>query len=215
MDRPGKATEVVNPEEVARKLRSDYSRSWMEHTTKSLANISGLCWKYERSVGNLQEFLTEVSDLISKEFGIASVTIAIRDPVDKMYRYKVVNGIDPEAIDEFKRITYSIEQVNDTSTYPGHEISNHTKIFLAEEHPYATGEEFSYKRPGLLGMRRRALGDSLEADYLDFFFYGPDGEILGWIETSGTRQMKLPDATTIRWIELIAYLVGQALRTKM
>ena len=214
MDHIDKTVEVVNPLDVARKLKMDYSQGWMDHTTKALSDICGLCWRHERSDKSLHEFLTEVADLISKEFGIASVTIAVRDPVDKMYRYKVVNGIDNEAIEEFMRITYSIEQVNDTSTYPGHEISSHTKIFLAEEHPYAPGEEFSYKRPGLIGMRRRALGDSLEADYIDFFFYGPNQEILGWIETSGTRQRKLPDAATIRWIELIAYVVGQAVRTR-
>ncbi len=214
MDHIEKTAEVVNPLEVARKLKTDYSQSWMDHTTRALSNICGLCWRYERSNRTLQDFLTEVTDLISKEFGIASVTIAIRDPIDKMYRYRVVNGIDPEAVEEFKRIAYSIEQVNDTSTYPGHEISSHTKAFLGEEHPYAQGEEFSYRRPGLIGMRRRALNDSLEADYLDFFFYGTGDEILGWIEISGTRQGKLPDAATIRWIELIAYLVGQMLRTK-
>ncbi len=209
MDRASETQKTVSTQEVAWKLKADYSHGLTDHTTKTLANICGLCWRYERPERSLVEFLAEVADLISRDFGIASVTIAVRDPVDKMYRYKVVNGIDKEAIDEFKRITYSIEQVKDTSTYPGHEISSHTKIYLAEEHPYAPGEEFSYRRPGLIGMRRRALGDSLEADYLDFYFYGSDGEILGWIETSGTRQMKLPDITTIRWIELIAFMVGQ------
>lgn len=214
MDHIDKTSEVLDPKEVARKLRMDYSHGWMDHTTKTLADFTGLFWRFERSEGNQLEFLTEIADLISKEFGIASVSIAVMDPVDKMYHYRVVNGIDKEAADEFKRIAYTTAQVNDTSTYPGHEISSHTKIYLTEDHPYAPGEEFTYKRPGLIGMRRRTLGDSLEADYLDFFFYNPEGETLGWIEISGTRQMKLPDAATIRWIELIACMVGQILRIK-
>ena len=210
----GTSQEIVNPQEVARKLKADYSHGIMDRTTKPLEDVCELCWRLEQSETRIQEFLTEIADLISKDFGIASVTIALRDPVDKLYRYKVVNGIDDEAVDEFKRIAYTKAQVNDSSTYPGHEISSHTKIYLTEDHPYAAGEESTYRRPGLIGMKRRALDDSLEADYLDFFFYGSDGEILGWIETSGTRLRKLPDAATIRWLELIAILVGHAVRGK-
>ena len=195
-------------------MRLEYSRGIKDHTTKALEAICELAWKLERPNLKIGEFLEEAADLISKQFGIASVTIAVRDPVDKLYRYQVVNGIDQEAVEGFKKIVYTKEQVTDDSTYPGHEISSHTRVYLAEDHPYASGEEFSYRRPALIGMKRRTLSDSLEADYVDFFIYGPGPEILGWIETSGTRFGKLPDATTTRWIELIACLIGHALRLK-
>jgi hypothetical protein len=214
MDRTDETQEIVNPQEVARKIRADYLQGLRDHTTRALEDVSKLCWELDRPEKGAQDFLKSVADLISKDFGIGSVSIAVRDPVDGLYRYRVVNGIDEEVITAFKQIAYTKDQVNDTSTYPGHEISSHTKIYLAEEHPYAPGEEFSYRLPGLIGMKRRTLSDSLEADYLDFFFYGPDKDILGWIETSGTRLRKLPDATAIRWIELLAIMVGHALRVK-
>lgn len=214
MDRTDETPNVVNPQEVARKSKTDYSHGITDHTTKTLEEICELYWKLEQSDFHIQDFLTNIADLISRRFGIASVSIAIWDPLDKLYHYKVVNGIDKEAIEDYKGIAYTKAQVKDDATYPCHEISSHTKIYLTEEHPYAPGEEFSYRRPGLIGMKRRALTDSLEADYLDFFFYGRDKEILGWIEASGTRLRKLPDAATIRWIELIAIMVGQALQIK-
>ena len=214
MHQTDETPEIVNPQEVARKLRTDYSHGMMDHTTKVLEEICELNWKLERSDMRIHDFLTATADLISRRFGIASVSIAVWDPLTKLYHYKVVNGIEKELIDDYLRIAYTKAQVNDESTYPCHEISSHTKVYLSEEHPYAPGEEFSYRRPGLIGMKRRTLTDSLEADYLDFFFYGPDMEILGWIETSGTRLRKLPDAATIRWIELIAIMVGQALHAK-
>jgi hypothetical protein len=214
MDRSDKSTDVVSPHEVARKLKTDYSYGTIDHTTKALEDICKLCWRFERSDIRFQDFLGEIADLISKRFGIASVSIAVRDPLDRLYRYRAVNGIDEKAIEEFKRIAYTKAQVTDTNTYPSHEISSHTKIYLTEEHPYAPGEEFSFRRPGLIGMKRRSSSDCLEADYLDSFFYGHDKEILGWIEISGTRLRKLPDAATIRWIELIAFMVGQALQVK-
>jgi len=204
----------VDPQEVARRLRADYSHGLMDHTSKALEEICELGWKLERSDMQIQGFLSEMADLISRRFGISSVSIAVWDPKDKLYHYRAVNGIDKEVVEDYMRIAYTKAQVNDNSTYPCHEISSHTKVYLTEEHPYAQGEEFSYKRPGLIGMKRRAPTDSLEADYIDFFFYGKDKEILGWIETSGTRLRKLPDATSIRWIELIALMAGQALQAK-
>jgi hypothetical protein len=214
MDRTDEVPEVVNPDEVARKLRTDYSHGIMDHTTKILEDVCELCWRLEQPDMNIQDFLLNTADLISRRFGIASVSIAVWDPLTKLYRYKAVNGIDKEAIESYMRIAYTKAQVNDNSTYPCHEISSHTKIYLTEEHPYAPGEEFSYRRPGLIGMKRRALTDSLEADYVDCFFYGKDKEILGWIETSGTRLRRLPDAETIRWIELVAIIVGHAIQVK-
>lgn len=205
---------VVSQLEVARKLRTDYSHGLRDHTTKALEDICELCWELERPDVDVRDFLRKIADLISKNFGIASVSIAVWEPKQEVYQYKVVIGIDQEAIKEFMNIAYTKAQINDTSIYPGHDISSHTKIYLTEEHPYAPGEEISFKRPGLIGLRRRTVTDSLEADYLDFFFYGKDKEILGWLETSGTRLRKLPDAATIRWIELIAVLVGQALQAR-
>jgi hypothetical protein len=214
MDKTEEIQEIVNPREVARKLKTDYSHGLMDHTSKVLEEVCELGWRLERSEIQTQDFLNETADLISRRFGITSVSIAVWDPLTKLYHYKVVNGLDKEVIESYLRIAYTKAQVNDSSTYPCHEISSHTKIYLAEEHPYAPGEEFSYRRPGLIGMKRRALTDSLEADYVDCYFYGRDKEILGWIEASGTRLRKLPDAASIRWMELIALMIGQALQAK-
>jgi hypothetical protein len=214
MDHTYHTPDVVNPEEVARKLRTDYAHGIKDHMSKALEEICELGWRLERSDIQTQDFLAAITDLISRRFGITSVSIAIWDPVDKLYHYKAVNGIDKEAVESYLRIAYTKAQIDDNSTYPCHEISSHTKIYLTEEHPYAPGEESSYRRPGLIGMKRRALTESLEADYVDCYFYGRDKEILGWIEASGTRLRKLPDAVTIRWMELIAIIVGQALQVK-
>jgi hypothetical protein len=214
MDQTEEMKVIVTPLEVAQKLKTDYSHGLMDHTSKVLEEVCELGWRLERSEIQTQDFLNEIADLISRRFGITSVSIAVYDPLTKLYHYKVVNGLDKEVIGSYLSIAYTKAQVNDNSTYPCHEISSHTKIYLAEEHPYAPGEEFSYRRPGMIGMKRRALTDSLEADYVDCYFYGRDKEILGWIEASGTRLRKLPDAASIRWMELIALMVGQALQVK-
>ncbi len=195
-------------------MKSEYSRGVKDHPTRVLESIVDLSARLESSEVNLPSFLKEVADLISKQLGIASVAIALRDPSDGLYRYPIVTGVEASVIEGFKKIVYSKEQLFDDGTFASHEISRHTRVYLAEDHPYAAGEEFSYRRPQLIGMKRRTLEDSLEADYLDFYVFGPNNEVLGWIETSGTRLMKLPDAQTIRWIELLASMIGTAVRLK-
>jgi hypothetical protein len=123
-----------------------------------------------------------------------------------------VVGLEKEGADRYSNLAYTREQLLNGSTYPSHEISSHTRLFLSEEHPYTKGEEYTYRRPGLIGMKRRTLTDSLEADYLDIFFHEPHGSILGFIEISGTRLRKLPDVATIRWIELIGALLSVAVQ---
>ena len=198
VDRTGEISKTVDPRDVADKVKIDYSRGVKDQTTKHLEAVSGLCTKIERPNLDIDAFMRETADMVTRVFGMESATICVRDPADRKYRYKVVVGLDKDVADGFKSIAYSREQLEDNSTYPYHEISERTKLFLTEDHPYASGEESTYRRPGLIGMRRRALNDSLEADYIDFFFYGPDGDILEFIETSGTRLKKLPDSATIR-----------------
>jgi hypothetical protein len=204
----------VDPREVALRMRLDYSRGVKDHTTRALEAVSDFCWKLEQPSLFADSFVRDAAELISKLFGIESVAIGVRDPADGLYKYKAVVGIEEESADGYSNLSYTREQLLDSSTYPSHEISSHTRLFLSEEHPYAEGEEFTYRRPGLIGMKRRTVTDSLEADYLDIFFRESDGDILGFIEISGTRIRKLPDAATIRWIELIGALLGVAIQRK-
>jgi hypothetical protein len=205
---------VVNPKEVALRMRLDYSRGVKDHTMRALEAVCDLCWRLEQPHFAADSFVRDAAELILKLFGIESVAIGVRDPVDRLYKYKAVVGLEKESADGYSNLSYTREQLLNSSTYPSHEISSHTRLFLTEEHPYAEGEEFTYRRPGLIGMKRRTVTDCLEADYLDIFFHEPDGNILGFIEISGTRLRKLPDAATIRWIELIGALLGVALQRK-
>jgi hypothetical protein len=154
-------------------------------------------------------FVRDTAEMLVKLFAIESIGICLRGD-DELYRYAALSGIDEKGMKEFASIAYKEDQLLDPSTYPSYELSDRTRLFLSEDHPYAPGEEGTYRRPGLIGLRRRTLTDSLEADYLDFFFYDHTGHIAGYIEASGTRLRKLPDPETIRWIELMATLLGVA-----
>ncbi len=209
-DKPDDVLKPVSPGEVALKMKIDYSRGVKDHVTKNLDAVTQLCRRLERPV-DLTIFATEAADLICKNMAIESVAVCVRDP-DRFFRYKSTVGLDDGVANALRALSYRRDELLESSTYPNHEISERTRLFLAEEHPYASGEENTYRRPGLMGLRRRTVTDCLEADYLDFFFHGTDGDIAGFIETSGTRLKKLPDTETIRWIELVAEILGLAFR---
>jgi len=215
MEKAGVSSGAIDPKDVALKMRLDYAHGVKDPSAKALEAIGRLCSKTEEPHLSIEDLMKETADLIMKHFSIRSVAIASRDHHDGLCRYKVVLGIDQETVEGFKKLAYTQQQALDPGTYPGYEISSHTKLYLGEDHPYAEGEQFTYRVPSLIGVeKRRSLTDSVEADYVDFFMFGTNKDLLGWIEVSGTRMRKLPDATTLRWLELIAYILGFALRPK-
>ncbi len=208
------STDVVDPRDVAFKMKTEYSRGVKDHVEKTLEAMTDLCRRFERSQVDVSVTLKEAGELVAKRFGIASVAIAIRNPEDMLFRYEAVAGLGDEVVAEFKKLVYTEAQVTDEGTYKSYPISEMSRLYLNEDHPYAPGEEFSYSRPGLLDMKRRSLTDSLEADYVDVFFREKNGTLLGWIELSGTRLRKLPDVATIKWVELLSCYLGVALRLR-
>jgi hypothetical protein len=205
---------VVDPRDVAFKMKTEYSRGVKDQTEKVLEAMIDLCRMFEQSQVDISVISKEAAELISKRLGIASVAIAIRDPVDKLFRYVSVVGVDEENIEGFKKLVYTEEQVTDESMYKSYVISDQTRLYLDEDHPYAPGEESTYRRPGLLDMKRRSITEALEADYVDVFFRQKDGRLMGWIELSGTRMRMLPNVATIKWVELLSYYLSIALRLR-
>jgi hypothetical protein len=205
---------VVEPEDVALRMKLDYSHGVKDHTTRIIEEIAGLCTKVKHFNLDTNSILKETAEMISRLFNITSVAIALWDPALRLYKFRAVTGLEQEGTALYKSLSFTKEQLLDDKTYPCHEISKQTKLYLSEDHPYNEGEVLTFARPTLLGMKRRSLNDSLEADYLCVFINGPNDETLGWIEVSGTRLRKLPDVTAVKWIEMIACILGSVLRTK-
>ena len=205
---------VVDARDVARKLKLDYSRGVKDQNEKAVEGVNELWEHILQQEVEMKVIAKDASDLICKRFGIASAAIALRSSADLKYRYEAVAGLSAEIVNGFMKLSYTRDELLNPAVYKNYEVSKYSKIFLGEDHPYANGEEFSYSHPGLIGMKRRSLTDSLEADYIDTYIYDPGGEIAGYIEISGTRLGKLPDTTTIKWVEHIAFMLGAALRLR-
>lgn len=196
--------------EISKKMKMDYSYSHGDQTQKSLDGVVALLAQSMRSTLDMHTFLAGVTNVIQRQFSVREVAIGLRD-TDGLYRFKYLAGFRDEAAAAMRRLAYTRQQFDENPEYKGTMISKYTKVYLAEDVPFREDEKETYSRPILLDASRHSPTESIEGDYIDFNIYGVDGELLGWIETSGTRMGTLPDIESIKWIELIAQVVGMAM----
>lgn len=202
----------VDHRDIPHRLKFEYSHTLKDQTQKALESVQDLLEHFTRPVMDIKDLMQQVADNLRKQFGIDNVAIGLKGHQDGKYRYVVLSGLREEAAQTHLSLAYTIDEFYKDGDYNGTFISKYSKIFLAEDNEYRDIEKVAYNRPLLLGLKRRSLTDALEADYVDSFILGQDEELLGWIEISGTRTGKLPDAITIRWAETAAAIIGAALR---
>lgn len=206
------STSYVDHRDIPHRLKFEYSHKLKDPTQKSLEALQSLLEYFTKPVMDSRELMKQVAETICKQFGIDNCAVGIKSAEDGMFKYVILAGFREEAAENQKKLSYTYDQFTQSGEFNGTMISRYTKIYLAEDNEYRGIEKLAYNRPLLLGLRRRSLNDSLEADYIDTYIYGQNEELLGWIEISGTRTGKLPEAATIRWIEAAAAVISAAIR---
>lgn len=202
--------EEVRPEDVIRKMKVDYAYPMSDRTSKVFDGVGGIFIKLQTPPIDVLQIMQEAAALISKQFAVKSTAIGLKSPVDGLFRYQVMLGYTKESEAANRKLAYNESQFSGSVDYKGTPISKLTVLFLAEDNPYLDGEQASYNRPFLLGGKRKAIDDSVEGDYIDVHIMA-NSNLVGWIELSGTILGKLPDVVTIRWLELIANMIGTAI----
>lgn len=204
------ASEILH-DEVERKLRAAYLYGPKDPTRRMLDKLQGVIAQFRESDLKLTRLLQDVADTVNRQFWLKEVTIGLKDP-DGRYRYKVMCGLRPDAWKAHQDLAYTLEEFTDPRYYKGRQLSRYTKLFLAEDKPFVEGEEDTFTRPILLKAVRNTVEDCIEGDYLDIHIFGERGELVGWIEISGTKDGKFPDPVTIRWVEVLALIIGVVLQ---
>jgi hypothetical protein len=204
----------ASPEAVANRIRIEYQHASLKPEIKVLESLQKIISDCQSPHLSLSAFLNAVAQYIYRQLNIHSLSIGILDPSDGKFHYVAFAGLRKQAEDTLRNCVYTKEEFLDPKKYPGFSISRFTKLFLAENNPYAPGEEESYNRPLMLTQNRSSFDDTIEGDYLDIMILDNKHEITGWIEISGTKKGKLPDATTIYWLELVGSLIGMILSVK-
>lgn len=201
----------VDHKEVARNLKQEYVRGSKDPSIRALDSLNSLVKFLMKNDPDLDEMLKVATRLMFTQFNIKEVSIALKTPSDGLFRYVTMHGMRAEVWAAHMSLSYSLEQLIDDRKYKPTVISHHTRLYLAEDNPYADDETYTYSEHLMTISKRREPDDSIEGDYLDVFIYGPDDEILGWIETGSTWDSKIPDARTIRCLEILSSVLGIAI----
>jgi hypothetical protein len=202
---------AVSPDEVARKLKMDYSRAAKDEADRYLDCVQQLSVQVVNPKHNSQELADYAAKLVFRQLHIKEVAIGLRSASDGKFRYVAMQGMRANIWTQHIGLSYSHDSFFSNSKYKGTLISKLTKLLLAEDEPYDDAEKKTYSEHLMRSSKRKTPDDSIEGDYLDTLIYGIDGSLAGWIEISGTWDDKLPSARAIRAIEIIANLMGIAL----
>jgi hypothetical protein len=186
----------------------EYAQWSTDSTQKIMEAIQELLATARSDKLNVSDLLDKAVKMVHQLFRLRWVAIGTRSGVDGLYRYNAFAGLREDAVRARQRETFKREDFDGTGKYPGRMISHQTMLFLEEDKPYTDGAEVTFNRPALMNSSRRSPEDCLEADYIDVNIIGGKDDLLGWIEASGTLTGKLTDVNTIRWIEMIASILG-------
>ena len=195
-------------------LREHYSPVQRNNDEKVSGAIASLMETVNDRRKATQWILEETVRMIHRSFEFQSLSIALRDR-DHDFKYAATTGISEEAKKVLFSIHYSESELFDESIFPHTSISDITKFFMSESEPYQPGEETTFFRPVMLAKRRESPEEMLPGDYIDFVFRNRSNEIMGFIEVGETRTNRLPERSTILWLELIATLLGAVLCNRL
>lgn len=201
--------------EIAANLKRDYSRTSIDDEGKITESLLSLLKNLMQPKGTIHGILKDAVMMIYRHLNIREVAIGLKSKEDDLYRYEVFMGFSKESEIAHKKLAYTHDDFFDQVKYRGTMISRFTKAFLAEDQPFDKGEESTYGRPVLLGQKRESLEKSLEADYFNVYIYNQKGNIVGWIEISGTKDRKFPSINDIKHIEIISSIIAITLQTEI
>jgi len=202
---------TLNPEIIKKRMWLAYQYACNNPANERTDCVHALITKLADPDVDMHMFLQEAADTINTKLAIKEITIGLRSSSDGLYRYEVMSGLSDSEWEAHQKLSYKREDFYSQDVYKFMQISKYTRLLLAEDNPYANGEEATYERELMLQSKRKSLDDAIEGDYLDICIFGKGDDILGWIEISGMENGRFPDTEAIKCLELLASVIGVAL----
>jgi len=205
----------VTPGRVEANLKMAYIRTKRSHDSRVLEGFVTLLGHFQKDNMSLTVLLQEAADLVKNLFALRYVMIGLKGR-NGVYRYECMSGMRADSWAAHRTKEYTLESFSTTvpGWYRAEVISSLTRVYLEEKNPLGPGYETSVNRPALLSMKRSSVESSLEADFFNTLIKGSRDELLGWIEYPGTIGGKLPDATVIRSVEVVASILAAAITSQ-
>jgi len=196
-------------------LRDIYSVIPKDDTERYMTEIHTLiefCFDRRNS---LQKILDRLAKTMSKMFEFRSVSIGMKSD-DGLYRYVTMVGHSKESEDALRKLKYTLPDMIEYDKYPSVRIGLISQYHPVEAFPGDNPDEFlAHNKPPLLDRPRTNLNEFKPGDYIDIYMHGYEGELIGWIELSVTKNNKMPARSSVKWIELLADVCAGPIQQRM
>lgn len=189
-------------------LRTRYSpipKDDIEKVIDGIASITELA--HERNQ-TLKSVLDSAARVIYRLFEFKEIAIGLKSEKDGLYRYDVLLGFKKESELAHRRLIYEESDMVNNAEYPGVTVGKLSEYCTSEALEYERDDMETFNRPIIVTQERKSHEEFLEGDYIDFYIYGYNNELIGWIEVGRTGDGKLPNRSSIRYIELIASILA-------
>ncbi|HUW42838.1 MAG TPA: hypothetical protein VMW02_01235 [Thermoplasmata archaeon] len=205
------ANPVVLAARIEALLKSRYRQVPSDDNEKIINSVLRFWLQVQEGKLSKDSLLQEVVEIIHRSLMFQEIAIALKDPNDGLYRYQTFTGFTKDAIEDMRSLVYTDAEVRAFDRLPGIRVSKLIEFTISEA-PLRAGEEAQFNRPILAAMHREADDEFTFGDYMNIYIRGRDDELLGFIEVSGPRDGKLPSGNSMKGLELIAIMTGNALQ---
>jgi len=206
---------MADPKAVASRiealLKSRYRQVPRDDNEKFLDAVLKLWFQVLDGKMPRKSMLQEAAGIIHRYLMFQEIAIAVKNPKDNLYRYEAAVGFTKDVADALKTLAYSEAEARALDRLPGIQVSRLIDVTISEA-PQKAGEAATFNRPTLVAVPRKADDEFTFGDYMCILIPGRDDEVLGYIELSGPRDMKMPTGNRMKALELLAITIGIALQ---
>jgi len=156
----------------------------------------------------IRSVVEQTARIIYRLFNFKEVSIILRSESDGLFRYEALIGFRKESEMANRKLSFAYDDIIDSAKFPHIKLGKNAEYHLSENLIIEEGTKERYNRPFILSKEREFPDEFMEGDYIDIDIPGSNRELFGWIELGNTRDGKLPPRSHIRWIELMANILG-------
>lgn len=210
---------MSSAEEAARRinaiLRNNLNKLPKDENEKILDHL----WKFVGSAitndWTQKQICAEAAKLICRALPFTEVSLTLRVPKTKTFKYVALVGFRPEVEKLMYGTTYTEEDALGHDREPCITLDSFLDFELSEgailvDQQY---EDLQYNRPTLLKEERKSFDEMKEGDYLVLYFRGVRGELLGYVELEAPRNRKMPQGNVLKWLEIFGMVLGILLQS--
>ena len=194
-------------------LRNAYTGTPKDDFERMMLELATLMEYSMDRRNQLNRVLDKVARTIQKLFEFRAVSIGLKDE-EGSFKYAVLIGHPPEQEVALRKLKYDMSEMLDYDKYPNVRLGRISQYNPVEAFPENEKELMAHGKPTLPDSPRKVLNEFKQGDYMDFYMHGYEGKLLGWIEVSNTKDNKMPERSSVRWIELISDMTALVLQLR-